>query len=47
MLRAMTVLLSLTILAACVTSDAHIASKSEKLTYARAAASPVMLGTAY
>jgi hypothetical protein len=47
MLRAMTVLLSLTLLAACVTTDPRVASKSEKLRNARAAASPVMLGTAY
>ena len=47
MLRATAALLSLTLLAACVTTDARIASKSEQLRNARAAASPIMLGTAY
>ena len=47
MLRAMAVLFSLTLLAACVTVDSRINSKSEKLRNARAAASPIMLGTAY
>lgn len=47
MLRAMAALLSLTLLAACVTTDSQIASKPEKLRQARAAASPIMLGTAY
>lgn len=47
MLRAMAVLLSLSLLAACVTTDPRVASRSEKLRNAQAAAKPVMLGTGY
>jgi hypothetical protein len=47
MLRAIAVLSSLLLLTACVTTDARVASKSEKLRNARAAATPVMLGTGY
>jgi hypothetical protein len=47
MLRAITVLVSLCLLTACVTNDPRLAGKSGKLRNAQAAATPVMLGTAY
>jgi len=47
MLRAVALLLSLSLLTACVTTDTNVASRSEKLRNARAAATPVMLGTSY
>jgi hypothetical protein len=47
MLRAIAILLSLSLLTACVTTDAHVTSRAEKLRNARATASPVVLGTAY
>ena len=45
--RAIAVLLSLCLLTACVTNDARLAGTSGKLRNAQAAATPVMLGTAY
>lgn len=47
MLRAMAVLLSLSLLTACVTTDSRVAGKFERLRNARASASPIMLGAAY
>jgi hypothetical protein len=47
MLRAMAALLSFCLLTACVTTDTHVATRSEKLRNARAAAMPVVLGTGY
>jgi len=47
MLRAIAILLSLTLLTACVTAETRVAHKSAKLRNAQAAATPMMLGTAF
>lgn len=47
MIRALVALLSLTLLAACVTADQGSTAKSESVRDARASAIPVTLGTAY
>jgi hypothetical protein len=47
MLRAIAILFSLWLLTACVTADTQANSRSEKLRNARAAVTPVMLGTGY
>lgn len=45
MLRALAVVLSLSLLAGCITADRHLSSA--KLRNAQAAATPIVLGTGY